>query len=117
MDRYDEAVAYLTEHPDKIQATWASPFLHVHTGGALFQTAADTKRDTAICYGCLTQIRQLPHFYRSQTPNLTKAILDDDRLPTNEKEITVAHLPIFAEWQRKIDEETGRDREIIHYVS
>lgn len=116
MDRYDEAVAYLTQNPDKIRGAWVAPSRHVHTGGALFQTAVDEKIGSVV-HGCLTQIRKFPQRYRAQTPSLTKAILDDDRLPTDEKEITVDHLPIFAEWQRRIDEETGRDREIIHYVS
>ena len=39
------------------------------------------------------------------TPELTKAIRKDPRIPKLPKNITVADLPVFAEWQRRLDKE------------
>lgn len=102
-DKYDKAVEYLTKHPDEIHFAWNRP--HTARGGCLFQYAQNTDSTTEFC-GCLTQIRG--GFEVAQTPELTEAILRDIRLPCDEDDITVDDLPIFAEWQRRIDKELNR---------
>lgn len=56
--------------------------------------------------GCLTQIRARTQVAFSE--ELTIAICADERLPTNACEIAAANLPVFAEWNRRIDRELGR---------
>ena len=103
-DVYDEAVAHLTEHPDEIYESWGD---YSGLGGLLFMDAArdDYDRNDMLC-GCLTQIRC--GIFRAQTNELTEAIRADERIPSNGGDITVEHLPLFAEWQRRIDAELGR---------
>jgi len=96
-DKYDEAIAYLTARPDRIYYAWDHPYEPM---GALFRYAGEG------C-GCLTQIRSDPEM-RAATPELTAAIRADKRIPLSPKDITVELLPIFAEWQRRIDKELGR---------
>lgn len=36
---------------------------------------------------------------------LTHAIRSDDRIPENAREITLEHLPVFKEWQERLDKE------------
>jgi hypothetical protein len=40
---------------------------------------------------------------------LSAAIFSDELIPISSHDITVADLPVFAEWQRKIDAELGRE--------
>lgn len=54
---------------------------------------------------CLTMIR---NGWQGPTPELTTAIQSDDRLPCSPRQITPAHLPVFAEWQRRLDRELNR---------
>jgi len=94
-DKYDEAVEYLTKYPDSISHAWKSP-----TGcdaGCLFQFVESRP---GLC-GCLSQIRA--GRWDAETPQLTAAIRADGRIPVEPEDITVNHLPVFAEWQRKID--------------
>lgn len=107
MDIYDEAVAYLTEFPERILAAWERP--EVEDGGALFLycSPSGTGRDHSVqqgrakkgwIYGCLTQVRTGD--YEAWTPELTAAIRADARIPLSPHDITVDSLPAFAEWQR-----------------
>lgn len=52
--------------------------------------------------GCLTQIRSNT-LKLGPTPELTAAIRADQRIPLSPIQITKESLPVFAEWQRKID--------------
>lgn len=97
-DAYDDAVAYLTEHPEEIIRAWRSP--QTHPGGALFAFVGNS------C-GCLSMIRGSDG-YVATTAELTLAIRSDERIPSDPDCITVNHLPIFAGWQRRIDRELGR---------
>ncbi len=58
--------------------------------------------------GCLTQIHDDPDRYGAWTPELTKEIVADDRIPT-QPGITPENLPVFAEWQRKVDAALNRE--------
>src|SRR5438045_1488958 len=101
MDKYDRAIKYFTENPEQIMLCWMFPKTNTHS--CLFQHCGD-RNDTDI--GCLTMIRNGTH--SAATDKLTDAIAGDERIPLNVEGIAVETLPIFAEWQRKIDLELGR---------
>ena len=104
-ESYDDALAYLTAHPEKIRKAWDLP---AGQGGCLFAYATKDGGFPCGLVGCLTMIR----LYRNtQDPNvsafgpeITQAIRDDERLPDRPADITVEHLPVFAEWQRRLDD-------------
>lgn len=109
-DRYDKAVKYLTEHPGEIFDAWQAPM--DHPGGCLFLFAQrETCRDKIPMFcGCLTQVRS---GCQAQTRELTEAIQADQRIPQDPLDITVEHLPVFAEWQARIDRELRNKDEIL----
>jgi len=45
----------------------------------------------------------------SHWPRLWQSIADDRSLPSDEDDITVEDLPVFAMWQREIDEKRKQD--------
>jgi hypothetical protein len=96
-DKYDIAVEYLTAHPEQILAAWEDP--STHSAGCLFAFATADQDDAC---GCLTTIRRYAR-ERAATESLTLAIRADKRIPCNASDIAPANLPVFAEWQRKID--------------
>lgn len=112
MDKYDEEIKELTQLCKEsgdfcpIEDRWADPLCT-----ELFKRVASTKELTHIggrMVGCLTQIKGFPCAYIAAPNNeydfrLTKEIQEDERIPTTVWGITLEHLPIFAEWQRKID--------------
>lgn len=111
MDKYDEAIAWLTEHPDQIQAAWWPPdgdeILATQQAHCLFQTTAPRPLGAKPC-GCLTEIRCAPHLFTGPSPSLHDQIAGDNRIPKAFDEIGAEHLPVFAEWQRRLDKELGR---------
>lgn len=116
MDKYDEAIKYLTKFPKRIHAAWFAPpgrpRSQVRKAHCLFQYVTpngkyeDSEGKTYRC-GCLTQIRAGGR--KGFTPNLTKDILEDERIPTGPCDITLSNLPVFAEWHRRLDKELGRN--------
>jgi hypothetical protein len=109
MDAYDKAVAYLRERPREIRANWLDAQRPTPDRPARILFGFVTKhRGIQSCCGCLTQIRNTP-WRVAETDSLTEAIKDDGRLPTTPEKITVDLLDVFAEWQRRIDTELGRD--------
>jgi len=97
MDKYDRAIEHLREHPEDVWLAW---HLHSnHPAGCLFAY-------TAPGCGCLTQVKC---GRRAPTDELTIAIQSDGRIPENNEDITLEHLPVFAEWQRRLDKELGRE--------
>lgn len=132
-DKYDRAIEYLTEHPDQIVKAWAhdcaagdepelldGELYPPNWTGRLFDVASDHKmysepqpeialsnEDHRPYSGCLTQVAAGTHL--AKTAALTLEIRADKRIPTDEYKITVQDLPVFAEWQRKIDRELGRE--------
>lgn len=118
MDKYDEAIAMLTEHPDQLESAWCGshPQHELHPAHCLFQHVTpsgfqEKRADGKVC-GCLTLIRgaTVRSAYASVawTDELTKEIGADQRIPVASEHVTVADLPVFAEWQRKIDKELQR---------
>jgi hypothetical protein len=97
-DIYDEQIERLTANPREIFSEWFDAIgLFKKTGGS-----------NDLNSGCLTQIRHTYLQYSAVIKGrvdilLTEAIRKDDRLPTSSSDIKVEHLPVFAEWQRKID--------------
>ena len=91
-DIYDEEVKRLTDCPRDISHAWnaATPLF-------AFVGILDGKH-----FGCLTEIKARPDCFKTNNP-LINQIINDDRIPTNVKEIKVEHLPLFAEYQRIID--------------
>lgn len=111
-DKYQKAVAYLTEHPEEIYDAWMSGGgLHpIHPAACLFKMVSNTGESVRLesgkeC-GCLTMIKN--GGYVAETPELTVAIRADERIPYTQREIKPEHLPVFAEWQARIDKELGR---------
>lgn len=106
-DKYGEAIDYLTEHPSRIDFAWQDP--NGEPGGALFLFAtksAGPEHRSTIQLGCLTQIRA--GIAEAATLQLTRAIAADIRIPERSIDIEVGHLPVFAEWQRRLDRELER---------
>lgn len=105
-DKYDKAIDYFTENPDQICEFWNTP--HLYPQGCLFVYASETGRSINNI-GCLTTIRRNNGFgTEACTPELTEAIRADERIPKDARDIKVEDLPVFAEWQRRIDRELNR---------
>jgi hypothetical protein len=102
MDKYDKAIEHLTKHPKGIEEAWMNP--DTCPSGCLFTFCATTSRtlneQDNVC-GCLTQVRG--GIYPAETEALTQLIRADDRIPDSIGRVTVESLPVFAEWQRKLD--------------
>ena len=103
-DKYDVAIKYLTRRPNEISRAWN--YITSHPAGCLFQYAGNEMDDCHV--GCLTMIRTAPGSYCAATPELTKAIAADERIPLRSRDTKVEHLPVFAEWQRRLDKELNR---------
>lgn len=106
-DKYDLAVEYLTEHPEEIYDVWVNPWKHPY--GCLFLGVTpsghlDVNPEGDFC-GCLLMVKSGDPAW---TRELTEAIRADESIPKTGNNITVSHLPIFAQWQRRIDKELGR---------
>lgn len=95
MDKYDEAIQYLKNHPEEVSTAWGDPT--DHPAGCLFNYAGPEYS----LVGCLTQVKN--GYLQASTPSLTKRIRADKRIPRNSLDITIDILPVFAEWQRKLD--------------
>jgi hypothetical protein len=111
MDIYNEQIEYLTKNPNQIANDWS-------TGKGLFKRIGNDKYNEHYMSGCLTMIRNHPFYnntlndalmpvvaFINNKPNfeLTKEIIEDERIPVSVLRIRSEHLPVFAEWQRKID--------------
>lgn len=105
-DKYDIAIEFLTKHPEHIENAWFFPapnkLEEVNQAHCLFQVVGDCNN-----FGCLTQIKYYAQAYKACTPELTEQIIADERIP-NSHLIKVTDLPIFAEWQRRLDKELNR---------
>lgn len=102
MDKYDREIKKIleSEKPNKTIGE------HWSMGTDLFEFVSDnvTKFDGAAC-GCLTQIkydRKSAWKNNKVDEKLTAEIREDKRIP-KQGGIRAKHLPLFAEWQRKID--------------
>jgi hypothetical protein len=113
-DVYDQEIEYLTNNPNRIYTHW-------NQSSPLFARARE-ESFRAQWFGCLTQIRTDTYF-KAQTYKLTELIRADERIPLSPKmvdengdlipdnggmTIQVEHLAVFAEWQRRLDQELCR---------
>lgn len=96
MDIYDEEIKRLSKDPDKIYSAW----LYGDDHSPLFDAAGPVRGPSA-GYGCLTQVKGGTH--KAASKCLTAAIQADTRIPEDVNKIKLKHLPVFAEWQRKLD--------------
>lgn len=110
MDRYDDQIAGIlhvrdTEGDDAgrllILEQWSEAEGLFACAGVTGSTS-DTTVSGDWC-GCLTQIRS--GRYVAATDVLTVGIVSDERIPDSEADIDFDDLPVFAEWQRRIDRE------------
>jgi hypothetical protein len=111
-DKYDLAISYLLNVDPKhfrqeIYTAWCYPELDQdeHPSHCLFQAVTkDGRQDYSKCSGCLTQIRD-SHYCKAPTPELTKRIRKDLRIPTDVEEIQQDKevLEVFADYQREFD--------------
>lgn len=108
-DKYDHAIDYLMRYPDEIELAWGTT--DIHPAGCLFQLVHGPSctgyRRTSCSHGCLTQLRG--PLGDAFTPTIfTREIMADTRIPISPEDIRLHHLPVFAEWQRRLDQELGR---------
>ncbi len=103
--KYDAAIAYLTAHPEEIHDAWYHPLTHV--AGCLFQWCCKNVCNAPERIGCLSMVYAMDK-YVAETPDLTATIRSDDRIQGDSEKIGVVDLPVFAEWQRRIDKELCR---------
>jgi len=116
-DKYDKAVAYLTRHPGQIETTWGRALCsdyelddddkEAHKKAACLFTRCGDEDGKFQATGCLTQISHGAGVCAG-TPELTKAIKADQRIPQNGEDIEVGDLSLFAEWRRRIDKEIAK---------
>jgi hypothetical protein len=100
-DKYDLQIERLTEKPELIQEEWFE-------GKVLFKWVGN-----GLQCGCLTQIRYNVFFYAINPKGeidqeLTEEIRKDELIPIGIAYVTIEDLPVFAEWQRKIDKRYNR---------
>lgn len=120
-DKYDEAIEYLTANPHDIFTAWLHPIDsdrdEIKQAHCLFAYVAATRSDKSYeSCGCLTQIRGAGYVavsHGEEVTSLTEEIRRDERIPASAPDgscpaIAVADLPVFAEWQRRLDKELGR---------
>lgn len=103
-DKYDDAIEYLTKHPDRIRECWRNPSRT--DAGCLFAFITPDGWHASVggkACGCPTLIRADATFSPAWTPELTEIIRNDERIPKHEAHITVESLPAFAEIQRLAD--------------
>lgn len=102
MDKYDEALAHLKEHPGQIPIYWMA-------AKPPFQFLSKTEHISSfrgMMAGCPSMVKRGGH--TSESPALTKMV-EGSNIPTyNERSITVADLPEFIRIQREADRLLGR---------
>lgn len=105
MDKYDAQISELTKDDKNFKALLRS---HWITGYGIFEFVNKDGRCLPNC-GCLTMIRIGRGFAFDKDDKIdeamTKAIMDDDRIPSSHELITQESLFVFAEWQRRLDKE------------
>ena len=107
-NKYDIAIEYLTNNPHNIFHAWSlsvnhsSSVIHAH---CLFERIGDVM-NVEDC-GCLTEIREDTQKFAcidwEIDYDLTERIRADERIPTHPWLIGIETLPVFKEWQERID--------------
>ncbi len=102
MDKYDEEIEQIRQELETNEYTIKD---HWNDATPLFNFASNLDRQINHC-GCLTHIAC--GYMEAQTEELTQAIRNDPRIPGDSEYITLDDLPVFAEWQRRLDKELNR---------
>jgi len=106
-DKYDDDIAEIMKEVEEGEDFSAVVNEHWCNASPLFQyaTPLDVRRrpDGKEC-GCLTMIRKYPDC-SAWTDKLTEEIRSDERIPFSAWTVTPEDLPVFAEWQRRLDKE------------
>jgi hypothetical protein len=97
-DQYTRAVKFFTKRPWAIAGAVAAPYSSDHAR-ALFAPVPGTNLS-------LTKIRASDW----NCPPVFAEIRADERLPKDNQDITPEVLPVFAEWQRKLNASTREVR-------
>lgn len=98
-DKYDREITVLKARPELISSHWQSCNGLFAVCGKEIPGQILLDKNGSVC-GCLTEVRSgCP----AQTPELTKAIRADKRIPLRSRDIKAKHLPVFAMWQRRLD--------------
>jgi hypothetical protein len=99
-DIYDQQIKELTKRPDLIENHW------VDAKGLFKIIGQEPDNDNTLGSGCLTMIRNNTrcgaYIKGVRDEELTEQIRKDKRIPKH-SQIKIKDLPVFAEWQRKID--------------
>ena len=108
-NKYDLAIERLLAAKDYRRAIY-NAWMDTTTdeNGCLFSFVSPTGRSPyqgEDC-GCLTQVKY--GIYNASTPELTQAIRKDEHIPNSWDGITPELLPVFKEWQERIDKELNR---------
>ena len=108
-NKYDVAIENLLAAKDFREAVndaWNYPSSEI--SGCLFSfVSPDGRAGNDYKYGCLTQIKATIRI--ACTRELTETIRKDERIPDCLSGITPETLPVFKEWQERIDKELGRE--------
>src|SRR6478735_7672306 len=90
---YNKQIKHLTDHPDYIYENWSASL-------GLFKMAGEKSPHSSsnLIVGCLTMIRSEPDrfgvFIKGELDvELSKALVEDERIPTSVDSIKVEHLP------------------------
>lgn len=107
MDRYDEAIEFLTRYPDELEEAARNPGENP-IAGCLFANAGQNlysylKQPNGRWLGDPVAIHGDPEHYTAEDDGLTQVIIADDRLPRTSALLELSHLPVLAEYQRRFD--------------
>ena len=98
-NEYEKQIEYLTENPDRIGDAWVC-------GEGLFAFCSKSRSGVSSGIGCLTMIRK-DHHVTSEA--FEDEIRTDQRIPVDPLDVRPEHLPVFKEWQEKLDVELERE--------
>jgi len=110
MDKYDRAIELLQQSENFLEDV-VRAWINADAGdttGCLFQYAGEINSYygyNGTSTGCLTMIRKHPATRSAATKDLTEGIINDARIPKEYTDITPECLPVFADWQRRLDRE------------
>lgn len=103
-DKYTEHIEYLTANPDEKEKDWIA-------GKGIFAFCSpDGSNEFYAGVGCLSLVKCGVSYWvidkeHKRNVELTERIRADERIPDAVNKIEPVHYPVFAEWQRIIDEE------------
>lgn len=125
LNKYDEAIEFLTENPVSVYSAWLVPMSDRNKGGCLFKFITPNGEASypdlegyGIIYtaACLTLIRSPELFHGGKVPavidmtgeyniRISKVIAEDERIPKKASDIIIPEgLYIFKHYQEAFDD-------------